>query len=242
VAEVRAAVADVAATDEDAVVLEVLSPDEEVIDRIRLRLDVLKDLDALYKRLPDGKYRLFLRRDGREIPIFREVLAIRGGRVMDPTRPEDTQDKPPGSRVSGQPKTEMSLNLSPVEIERLWQRLLAGQALPDGAPPAEAGDEVIEPPEAESGTRRPRVHDAAREPRALRGTVDKTAAARESEQTGEKVQAAGQPLAGAAAVLGLAAAMSNEQSSRLPTAASEDGKPGRLASFWRRVRRWLRRG
>ncbi len=105
-AEARAAVADLTTADEDAVILEVLSPDEELIERIPLRLEVLKDLDALYRRLPDGKYRLLLRRDGREIPIFPQVLEIRGGRVIDPERVEETQDKPPGGKAPAKAKME----------------------------------------------------------------------------------------------------------------------------------------
>jgi hypothetical protein len=128
--------------EDDAVILEVLSPDQKVVQRVVLSLDVLKDLDALYRRLPDGWYMLLLRRNGREVPVFPKPFLIRAGRVIDPARADETPDRPPAAKKPGMetpmpkelsqadlPQADLSqADLSQADVERLWQQLAAQQA------------------------------------------------------------------------------------------------------------------
>jgi hypothetical protein len=233
------------------VILEVISPDGKVVDRIPLRLDVLKDLNALYRRLPDGKYRLLLRRDGREIPIFREVLVLRGGRIFDSNRPEETQDKPPGGKAPEKttPAADGTSQLSPAEIERLWQRLLVEQALA-AARENRAGGVPSPSVETVSGTPAERTDEAAAatvEPPALgAGAVDNRPADSESEHSGfkadDRLAVSGQPLAGAAVLVGLAAGKSRADQPSAVAGGVAPKDASRLATrLWRKISKWLRK-
>jgi hypothetical protein len=238
--EVRAAVADLVTAEDDAVILEVLSPTDEILGKpIELRLDVLKDLNALYRRLPDGRYRLLLRRDGRELPIFREVLVIRGGRLIDPNRLEDTQDKPPGTKAPAKdqpPAKEMSRE----DVERLWNRLLAerpGQFVSI----AQAPQPTFEPQVAEDLP----VQPTAGPSQSLQ-PVDKTLPTGEVED-GVLDERGGQrrhgPLAAAAAVAaGLIAGKGQQPGNAENTMPTRPRKAGLVARFFRRLKRWLGTG
>jgi PKD repeat protein len=103
--------------------LEVVGPDGEVIEVHRIEDEVLLDLRAFFRTLPDGHYRIYLvREENRSRRLIIDVY-VRRGRVVEPgDDTEGTRDRPPTSEenieAAAQPPEE---NANP-------------QAAPDNAP------------------------------------------------------------------------------------------------------------
>jgi PKD repeat protein len=78
--------------------LEVVGPDGEVIEVHRIEDEVLFDLRAFFRTLPDGRYRIYLvREENRTRRLIIDVY-VRRGRVVEPGDvTEGTRDRPPAS-------------------------------------------------------------------------------------------------------------------------------------------------
>jgi hypothetical protein len=121
--------------------LEVVGPDGKVIETHRIEDEVLFDLRAFFRTLPDGRYRIYLvREENRTRRLIIDVY-VRRGRVVEPGDvTEGTRDRPPTSDEN------VGAAAQPPEDNA------DGQTAPEGAPggaqdqPAEDGGN----PQAES--------------------------------------------------------------------------------------------
>ncbi|HEY3392612.1 MAG TPA: PKD domain-containing protein [Lacipirellulaceae bacterium] len=112
--------------------LEVVGPDGEVISVHRIEDEVLFDLRAFFRTLPDGHYRIFLvREENRSRRLIIDVY-VRLGRVIEPgDDTEGTRDRPPTSEET------LESTAQPPEDNA------GGQVAPEGAP----GGAPIQPAE-----------------------------------------------------------------------------------------------
>lgn len=103
--------------------LEVVGPDGEVIEVHRIEDEVLFDLRAFFRTLPDGHYRIFLvREENRSRRLIIDVY-VRLGRVIEPgDDTEGTRDRPPTSEET------LESTAQPPDDNA------GGQMAPDGAP------------------------------------------------------------------------------------------------------------
>ena len=92
---------DLMVTSERYLELEVLSPDNTVVSRHRIRDEALNDLRSFFATLPDGHYRIYLvRTENNSRRLIMDVY-VRNGRVIDPTDDtEGTRDRPPTAEES----------------------------------------------------------------------------------------------------------------------------------------------
>jgi plastocyanin len=81
-----------------SVTLRVVKPTGEDGDPVLLSDDMLSDLPRLFKKLPDGRYRIYLSDDGRQRVVI--DVFIRQGKAVDPgDEAEGTQDRPPTTQI-----------------------------------------------------------------------------------------------------------------------------------------------
>jgi plastocyanin len=83
--------------DERIVTLQVISPSGDVAQRLLVPEQELADLPGLFKKLPDGHYKLFLSEGGHERLVIEVV--VRQGRAVDPTDDSGGQDRPPTGQI-----------------------------------------------------------------------------------------------------------------------------------------------
>lgn len=117
--------------DEIQVVIQVLGADGEVLQSVALNESVLDDLPRIFKKLPDGQYKVVVREPGE--PVERTVLEVelRQGRIVN--EQEQDLDRPP--RETGNPSgVNPEANMpgagnhgAPSESERMAQFLKEGQ-------------------------------------------------------------------------------------------------------------------
>jgi hypothetical protein len=111
-------------TSEPSLSLRVVSPDGEEGEDIDVPLDTLRDLPTLFRRLPDGHYRLYLtERGGGQRRLVLDVFVRRG----QPADPEDLGSgselsSPGGAATPGGPGTDRAALL-----QQYWELRGAGQ-------------------------------------------------------------------------------------------------------------------
>ena len=97
---VRVANSELAATSDRYLELQVISPDDEVLETHRLSDDALADLRALIATLPDNHYKIYLVRTDNDSHRLVLDVYVRRGHVVDPSDDsEGTRDKPPTDDV-----------------------------------------------------------------------------------------------------------------------------------------------
>ncbi len=94
--DVRGGGGDVSATSERYFVLQVVFADGELSEPVRLKDEALDNLPALFERLPDNHYRIYLVRTENNSRRLVIDIAVRDGRLVDPGDDSDgTRDRPP---------------------------------------------------------------------------------------------------------------------------------------------------
>jgi hypothetical protein len=92
------------------VILSVVLPDGEEREAVRLQVDVLSDMPQLFKKLPDGRYRLYLTDPGSEQHRMVIDVDLREGRPFDPAdESEAAQDRPPLTDADTLPPPSVAL-------------------------------------------------------------------------------------------------------------------------------------
>jgi hypothetical protein len=129
--------------DEREVILEVIDPNGNVTDRVVMDESVLDDLPGLFRKLPDGHYRIKLKEAGERAPRLLLDVTLRGGRPENTA--EGEPEAPPGDGA-GAPGAdavqEMGLvpavesSLAVATIGSVLDVAVAAPCLPDSdAPP-----------------------------------------------------------------------------------------------------------
>jgi len=93
VGEVQVAVFESTAAEERQVILQVMSPDGKVSEEVSMNEQVLDDLPKLFRQLPDGHYKIFVKEPGESGKRLLLDLSLRGGKPADDST--GGQDKPP---------------------------------------------------------------------------------------------------------------------------------------------------
>ncbi|MDX1965456.1 MAG: hypothetical protein SFX18_20085, partial [Pirellulales bacterium] len=97
---------------ERILVLRIVLPDGSESPNIPLQDRVLQDLPGLFKKLPDGRYRIYLIQENNQRLVVDVV--IRQGQAFDPTEPNsDSQDRPPPRVVLPPAQDDSTLPPSP---------------------------------------------------------------------------------------------------------------------------------
>ncbi|ODA29613.1 hypothetical protein [Planctopirus hydrillae] len=117
--------------DEIQVIIQVLGADGEVLQSVALSESVLDDLPRIFKKLPDGQYKVVVREPGE--PVERTVLEVelRQGRIVN--EQEQDLDRPPretGNPSGVNPEANMpgaGYHGAASESERMAQFLKEGQ-------------------------------------------------------------------------------------------------------------------
>ncbi len=94
----RSVVFEETAIEERQVILEVIGPDGKVTDRVQMEEDVLDDLPGLFRKLPDGHYKILLKEPGERSPRLLLDVTLRGGR---PENPAEDAAPVPGAAEQG---------------------------------------------------------------------------------------------------------------------------------------------
>ena len=96
--------------EERAVILEVLSPDGTVLERVTLPESALDDMHEVIGKLPDGGYRFLLKEPGEDRLRLLLEFDVRQGKIADET---DASDRPPSAAPKKPaPPEETSLDAS----------------------------------------------------------------------------------------------------------------------------------
>jgi hypothetical protein len=100
------------------VVLNIVSPGGNEHEAVRLPVDVLSDMPSLFKKLPDGRYRLYLTEPGSGQRRMVIDVELREGRPLDPAdENEGSRDQTPST--NSEPASAPSVALSePVDLPR----------------------------------------------------------------------------------------------------------------------------
>ena len=83
---------------ERQLLLRVISPSGDEGEDIALNMEDLADLSALYQRLPDNRYRIYLVMEDGNIRLIVDVQ-LRGGRPIDPSAIDDEQPERPADQL-----------------------------------------------------------------------------------------------------------------------------------------------
>src|SRR4029078_4001477 len=120
----------------------VVSPDGMESEPHRLNDDELVDLRGLFARLPDNRYKVFLRNtDNNSRRLVMDVF-VRHGRVIDPSDDsEGSRDRPPESAQpnDAQPKNVLQNNAQPAGELQQQAAPAENNALPNQVPNEKAG-------------------------------------------------------------------------------------------------------
>jgi len=106
-----------AQTSEPSLALRVVSPDGEEGEDIDVPVDTLRDLPTLFRRLPDGHYRLYLtERGGGQRRLVLDVF-LRRGQPVDPEdlRSSSELSSPDGAALPAAPDDRAA------QLERFWE-------------------------------------------------------------------------------------------------------------------------
>ena len=101
--------ADESMLEERVVILEVLSPDGSILQRVVLPETTLDDMHDVIGKLPDGGYRFLLKEPGEDRLRLLLEFNVRQGKIADES---DSSDRPPSA---GQKKQLMPLDANPTE-------------------------------------------------------------------------------------------------------------------------------
>jgi PKD repeat protein len=99
--EIEGSAGEAAVAGERYLLLELIRPDGTVGDTARLRAEVLNNLPALFRNLPDGHYRIFLVQADTQVRRLVIEVFVRDGRLIDPSDDsEGARDRPPGAEAA----------------------------------------------------------------------------------------------------------------------------------------------
>ena len=195
----------------------------------------LDDLPALFKKLPDGRYQVYLAEEG-HLRLVIDVV-VRQGRAVDPTDDSGGRDRPPTGQI------EVGHRDPIVEIKAQFQRAVNGRKT--DVPEAQPIDSIFAPDQPNwfvvpTGPAEAAVAERANSPAArLASPTDDRAPSRQtSAETSDKNRwAAPAAAAGAAVAIGAGAVLSREE--RVDQAMQQ--LDPRSLSKGARLVRWLKR-
>ncbi len=138
---------DVSATTERYFRLNVVMPDGRMLEGIRLPDDALDDLPALFARLPDNHYRIYLVRGGNQSVRLVLDVVVRDHRPVDPGDASDgTRDRPPVQEATPPANEAPAVDVLPDNDQEVFDpqaldAVPAGE--PDSLPAGMAGSSAV---------------------------------------------------------------------------------------------------